>query len=190
MRTRAFWLILIGASFCLLCVVLSGAGDWLWLQVRPQPGPANQTLFEGVTYRREVRQSPRPMVIHILTVDLRAPGINILVTPGDPDEDLPLQARTTGQFLADFDLQVAVNGDGFEPWYTRGFFDYYPKRGDRVAPIGMAASQGVIYSQATDNEPVLYIARTNRARFNTPIGKIHNAISGNLMLVQQGKATS
>jgi hypothetical protein len=56
-----------------------------------------------------------------------------------------------------------------------------------VDPIGFAASLGKAYSDPTDAEPVLYIARTNRARFNTPIGKIYNAISGNLMLVEQGR---
>jgi exopolysaccharide biosynthesis protein len=33
----------------------------------------------------------------------------------------------------------------------------------------------------------LYIARDNRARFNSPLGGIYNAVSGNAMLVEDGK---
>jgi len=160
---------------------------WMWVQLRPQPKPLNQTLYEGITYEREIRSEPRPMVIHTVIVDTKAPGISFLVTPGDANETLPLKARTASQFVSEFDLQIAVNGDGFEPWYSRGFFSYYPHKGDPVAPIGFAASKGNIYSQETDDEPTLYISRTNKARFNSPIGKINNAISGNLMLVAQGK---
>ena len=161
---------------------------WMWVQLRPQPKPINQTLYEGITYEREVRSEPRPMVIHTVTIDTKAPGISFLVTPGDAEEPLPLRARTTSQFLNEFDLQIAVNGDGFEPWYSNGFFSYYPHKGDPVAPIGFAASKGNNYSQETDDEPTLFISRTNKAHFNSPIGKIYNAISGNLMLVVQGKS--
>jgi hypothetical protein len=55
------------------------------------------------------------MVIHVLTIDLRASGIELLVTPGDPEAELSSKARTTSQFLTEFGLQIAVNGDGFEP---------------------------------------------------------------------------
>ena len=127
------------------------------------------------------------MTLHIVEIDLRNQGIRFLVTPGDPDADIPLQGRTTSRFLDRFGLQLAVNGAGFEPWYTNGIFDSYPRSGDPVKPIGFAASEGVVYSQATDNEPVLYISRTNRARFNSPPGNIFNAISGNAMLVEKGE---
>ncbi len=161
--------------------------SYAWINFRPQPAPVNQELYQGIEYTRQVRSDPRAMVIHIVTVDLRSPEISFLVTPGDADDPLPLKARTTSQFQREFDLQLAINGDGFSPWHSNGFFDYYPHSGDRVAPTGFAASRGEVYSSQTDAEPVLYIARTNRARFNTPIGKVYNAISGNIMLVERGQ---
>jgi hypothetical protein len=81
-----------------------------------------------------------------------------------------------------------VNGDGLTPWHSNGPFDYYPHTGDPVDPIGLAASRGVVYAGDTDDEPTLYISRTNQARFGTPTGKVYNAISGNVMLVEQGRA--
>jgi exopolysaccharide biosynthesis protein len=128
------------------------------------------------------------MVIHTVIVDLKAPGISFLVTPGDPQAEFPLQASTTSRFLQEFNALVAVNGDGLTPWYYNNPFDYYPHSGDPVDPIGLAASRGVVYTEDTDDEPTLYISRTNQARFGTPTGKVYNAISGNVMLIQQGRS--
>ena len=174
----------------LVCLVILGAGTagWLWSNIRPQPAEKNQTLFEGITYLRDTRQSPRPMVVHIVKVNLRQKSLSFLVTPGDPKADLPVKARTTSQFLEDYGLQLAINGDGFTPWHTNSLLDYYPHSGDPVDPVGFAASKGQIYSENPGNEPILYIARNNRARFNSPLGGIFNAVSGNAMLVEDGKA--
>jgi len=186
---RSPWVGLGLASSVLCLLVVLGLGAvWYWFGGRAQPAEKSQELFPGVHYARQVRQSPRPMVIHLVQVDLRAEGISLLVTPGDPKAELPLSARTTSQFLEEFNLQLAVNGDGFTPWRSNGPLDVYPKSGDAVAPIGLAASQGVQYSTLTDDEPVLYISRNNRAQFNAPGGRIYNAISGNLMLVTRGQA--
>ncbi|HEY61173.1 MAG TPA: phosphodiester glycosidase family protein [Anaerolineae bacterium] len=160
---------------------------WFWLTNSPQPSPLEKTLFRGVIYERDIRTQPRPMVIHILTIDLKEQGIKFLVTPGDPEADLPLSARTTSKFLNSFNLQIAVNGDGFTPWHSNTIIDYYPHKGDPIDVIGFASSKGVVYSEDTDNEPTLFISPTNQARINTQIGKIYNAISGNLQIVKNGR---
>jgi hypothetical protein len=180
---RKFVLVLLLVAFLFgLAVVVTP----VFLRFRPQPAALNQQIFQGVQYERRVTRSPRPMVMHIITIDLQAPGIQLLVTPGDPKAELPLQARTTSQFLRQLNLQVAINGDGFSPWYANHLFSYYPHAGDPVAPIGFAASQGEVYSADTDREPTLYLTRSNRASFRTPNGRIYNALSGNLMLVEAG----
>jgi exopolysaccharide biosynthesis protein len=130
------------------------------------------------------------MVIHIVTIDLRQVGISFMITPGDPKEALPLAARTTTQFLEEYKLQLAVNGDGFSPWRANGPFDYYPRNGDPVKPLGLAASNGQIYAQAVPEQPVMYISRNKQVRLNNPPKKIYNAISGNLMLVDKGDIAS
>lgn len=187
MRRKSLILVLL-TLMCLSGLGIGMIAPALWLRLRQQPAPLSQTLFRGVTYQRLVQRSPRPMMIHVVTVDLRAEGIRLLVTPGDPKAERPLKARTTTQFLEEFGVQVAVNGDGFTPWYSNTIFDYYPHSGDLVSPIGFAASQGVVYSPNTDDQPVIYFSRTNRARFGLPIGKVYHAISGNLMLVEQGQS--
>jgi len=180
-------IILILVLVCICGAGLLAGGAWWRIAGRPQPAPTSQELFSGVSYSREVRNTPRPMVIHTLLVDLREPGVRLLVTPGDPDAEHSLQARTTSDFLEEFDLQVAVNGDGFEPWYSNTIFSYYPHKGDPIDPTGLAASQGTLYAPTNGAEPTLYISRNNRARFNEPIGGVYNAISGLLMLAAGGK---
>jgi len=187
LNRKVISIILILALVCLCGAGSLAGGAWWWLTGRPQPAPTSQELFSGVSYTREVRNTPRPMVIHTLLIDLRDPGVRLLVTPGDPDAEYSLRAQTTSDFLGEFNLQAAVNGDGFEPWYSNSIFSYYPHKGDPVDPTGLAASQGTLYAQGNGAEPTLYISRTNRARFNEPIGGVYNAISGLLMLAAGGK---
>ena len=175
--------------FSLLAALLFGATACSLGNPRSQPAEAESQLFQGIQYQRQVLQSPRRMVVHIVTVDLRQRGLSFLVTPGDPKAELPLKARTTSKFLHEFSLQLAINGDGFTPWRSNSPLDYYPHAGDPVSPNGLAASKGVVYAQNSGNHPVLYITRTNKADFNSPAGKIFNAISGDPMLVERGKPT-
>lgn len=187
-----------GTPACVSAILITGClGSillillaWVWFYARPQPGAKTSQLFQGVTYAREVRQSPRPLVIHVITAQLSQEGLSFLVTPRDANKDLPLKARTTTQFLREFGLQVAINGDGFTPWRSNSLLDYYPHSGDPVQPFGLAASKGTIYASGDGRQPVLYISRANQARFNAPIGKVYNAISGNAMILEQGQVLS
>ncbi len=157
---------------------------------RPVPVPMKQKLYEGIVYRRVVRVFPRPLVAHVLTIDTKVKGIEFLVTPPDSEGETPLKARTTSQFLEEFGLQIAVNGDKFLPWWSRGPTDYYPHVGDPVAPVGLAASNGKVYwtgnLEDVGDEPTLYINRRNVLSFNSDPSHVYNAISGDRMIVLKG----
>jgi hypothetical protein len=192
MTSQAKWIFVLIAVFlvCIFGAALAGIGySWMRSPARPAAGSGSRQLFEGVSYQRLERTDPRPMVIHLVTVDLRAEGISFLVTPGDPKAELPLKARTTSQFLKEFNLQLAINGDGATPWHSTSIFDYYPHVGDPVKPIGFAASRGVVYAQDTDEEPTLYISVKNQASLDQPKGKVYNAVSGNQLLLRNGQVT-
>lgn len=173
----------------LVAATLTGCGLWyLWrTQSPPVPTPLRSTLFRGVTYIRDVRRQPRAQVIHVVTIDLRTPGLAFLVTPGEPNQHLPLRARTTSQFLGEFNLQVAINGDYFSPWHSKGPWNYYPHVGDPVGVDGFAASRGVVYSKGKKKSATLYLSSDNRASIGKPQGKIYNAISGNRTLLENGQ---
>ena len=158
---------------------------------RPAPIPMKRELYDGVTYRRVIQFTPRPMIAHIIVIDTKVKGIEFLVTPPDSSAELPLKARTTSQFLDEFGLQLAVNGDGFDPWWSNGPADYYPHAGEPVIPLGFTASRGEIYTEGVEEqigtEPTLYISRRNGLSFNRRPDKVFQAISGDRMLVQQGE---
>jgi len=169
-----------------LCI----GGYLLYDRGRPAPVPMKQKLYDGVTYRRVVRLFPRPMIAHILTIDTKTKGIEVLVTPPDSAAETPLKARTTSQFLEDFDLQIAINGGGFSPWWSHSPADYYPHVGDPIAPAGFTASNGDVYWTTSDTEgipPALYVSRRNVLSFNNKPNRIHSAISGDRMLVLKGE---
>jgi LPXTG-motif cell wall-anchored protein len=188
--SRAFRAVtsIISALAIILAVVALVVGGYLfWYNHRPLPANTQQALFEGVTYIREVRSEPRPLVISVVTVDLDAPGIAFLVTPGQPVKDQQLKARTTSQFLSEFGLQIAINGDFFEPFWSDSPFDYYPHPGDPVDVLGIAASNGTVYTTGRSDYPTLYISKDNKMRLNSPIGDVYNAISGNIIFLERGK---
>lgn len=157
---------------------------------RPAPIPHKETLFNGaVTYHRRVYYLPHLTIAHVLEIDTKAPGLRIMVTPPDNDEGPPLNARTTSEFLSEYDVQIAINGDGFYPWWSRGPLDYYPKPGDPVTPNGYAASNKIIYASDDGLGPILYISRRNGLGFRKP-GNVYNAISGDRYLIQGGQKES
>jgi exopolysaccharide biosynthesis protein len=133
------------------------------------------------------------MIAHIITIDTKKNNARFLVTPPDSDGETPLKARTTSQFLEEFGVQLAVNGDGFSPWWSNSVADYYPHVGDPIAPLGFSASNGNVYWNGENEgdvgiEPTLYISRRNALSFNSRPNNVNSAISGDRMIVLKGEA--
>lgn len=152
---------------------------------------SDQPLFQGITYTKVTKTVPVKQVVHIAKIDLTADGLSFLVTPSGDIEDFDFAAQTVSQFLDTYDLQLAINGDYFDPWYDYSIFYYYPHVGDGVSTSGLSASQGIITTEGSlpsHSYKTLYISHDNQASFGEPVGEIYNAISGNLALVNNGRA--
>jgi hypothetical protein len=166
-------------------VILAAAAVFFYFWGRPAPVEMREELYPCVVYYRKVLSSPRRLIAHIVTVDLSCKNIEPFVTPPEKGEkDQPLRGRTTLQFANEFGVQVAVNGDGFSPWWSKTLWDYYPRQGDAVTPNGFAASKGKEYGPRDSDEITLYINERGEASFGTPIRKVYNAISGSHWLVR------
>jgi hypothetical protein len=174
-----------------VAALCAGAGSYAtWYVHRGQPEPVRRGLFRGVEYVRDVRRSPRPMVIHVVTIDLDAPGLGFRVTPrGGPDGHV-LKARKTSAFVAEFGVQVAINANYFRPFQSKSPWDYYPHPGDGVDVDGVAASRGDVYSSRPWREGTLYISADNRASFEKPVGAVFNAVSGFGFVVRNGEVVA
>ena len=163
-----------------------GAGAYAaWYRwLRGQPPPLRLTLFRGVRYERRVRRRPL-LVHHVVRVAVGAPGIRFLVTPPRPAGRRRLRAQTVSGFLARNRLQLAVNGDFFQPFHARGVFDFYPRPGDPVDVYGMACSRRRCYMPRGRGRPTLFISCDNRPSFRRP-AELCQAISG-LPLLRGGR---
>lgn len=168
-------------------LLVSGSGLY-WYYNRSQPAPfTDRPLFQGISYSRDVRDTPRPLVIHVIKIDLTTPGLSFLVTPRQPTKGYDLPARTTSQFLDEFGLQLAVNGSYFTPWWSNSILDYYPHVGEPASPLGFAVSRGDRYGLQGEKYPLLMISLDNRVTFGLPDGATFNAVAGNDYLLQNGQ---
>jgi hypothetical protein len=173
--------------FFLLLLAVFGLFVFYYYASRPAMVEMREEIYPGIIYYRRVHYAPRTMVAHIVTVDLRVRGVNAFVTPPDRrgrDVEFPLDARTTSQFAREFGVQVAINGDGFTPWWSNTPWDYYPRVGEPVRPLGFTASRRIEYGTFVRNAPTLFINDQREASFGAPLRKVHMAISGLSWLVR------
>jgi len=171
----------------LLAYLIPTQGTDLYGKFRPKPQSETHALFQGIIYIQEVRTTPSPMVIHVVKIDLDAPGIRFVVTPPNPFGGRELRAQTTSTFLRSQHAQLAINGDFFDPWWDNSLVDYWPWAGMPVDALGFAASNGKIYSDVRANHSTVFITKDNRVTFDERIEPIYNAISGNILIVVNGQ---
>ena len=159
--------------------------------------------FVGVTLVSSVETLPRPIRMHIVNIDLSAPGVRFRLTPHSG----PLHTRkqTTLEYLKQQRGQVAINAHFFEPWPAPGVDP------GTAGLVGIAASDGDVYSPFTDKPPKRYAIWPNAPGLNIgangrativhrnpadPDGyavqekvKLHNALAGSEQIVTDGKVT-
>ena len=158
---------------------------------RPPSLPDRQTLFSGISYQRSVYSSPRPYLLHLVTIDLTTPGIRAFVTPGaTPESGHETTAQTTSEFLREFNLQLAINASFFYPFSEKTPWDFYPRTGDRVKPIGQSISNGKSYALAQPEFAALCISPQNQAEISetgTCPANTAQAVAGRELLIFHGK---
>ena len=101
--------------------------------------------YVGITAITDTETSPRNLTMHIIEVDLTAPGIGFIFTPFTPGlpagSAAPTYRETVRQTTLDFlnqeHAQVAVNGEFFLPFPTTETTSYL---------VGLAVSNGNVYS--------------------------------------------
>ncbi len=91
--------------------------------------------FVGVTYIDRIERTPRDVHMHIVQIDLTAPGIRFTSSP--PAGRREVIRQTTLSFLEQEHAQVAINGHFFLP---------FPSEETDAWVIGLAASNGRVYS--------------------------------------------
>lgn len=168
----------------------------------PNRGAASSdttTPWLGVTYIDRTEDTPRAIHVHVVEVDLGAPGIRFKLSPHAGP--LEVVRQTTLEFLKHEHAQIAINAHFFWPW---------PSTEANSQVLGIAASDGAIYSAFEIPEqsyallpdaPGLNIDRTNHANIvhddrTQPDGKhtieqatLWTTVAGSAQIVTDGVAT-
>ena len=165
--------------------VVAGAFEY-WRTHRAQPEPTRELWFQGVDYERLVRVRPRPIVAHVVRIDLGAPGIEFVVTPPEPTAKGDVRSRTTSAFLEQHGLQVAINASYFYPFRNDHPLSYEPRTGDPVRVVGPTASRGARYGTPLGSAATLYLSRDGQVSFDGSSGEIWNAVSGLGYVLESG----
>lgn len=165
---------------------ISGAG-YGWYTHRPQPKNLHQALYKGVVYDRVSYDQPRPMVAHIVTVDLKESGVKFFTTPPVSGLKYPYKAQAVSDFLKEHKLQLAVNTDFFKPYWGRGPWDYYPHFGDPVYSRGLSMHKGQVVTPAESHRPSLFISKEGDLSFDQSEFPPYDALSGEAVFLRDGK---
>jgi hypothetical protein len=91
--------------------------------------------YLGITYIDRTETAPRDVHMHIVQIDLTAPGLRFKLSPPAGSREV-LRQTTTG-FLRQEGAQLAVNGHFFLP---------FPSTDTESWLVGLAASDGRVYS--------------------------------------------
>jgi exopolysaccharide biosynthesis protein len=165
----------------------------------PRADTHRSSPYVGVTVIDRAEVVPRPVRMHIVLIDTRAPGIRFKVSP--PGGTREVVRQTTRDFLKSERAQVAVNGHFFLP---------FPSADADAWVIGLAASEGRVYSAFETPEqnyalvadaPALNIDHRNRPRVVhrdtrktdgmhvRERGRLWNVVAGSSQIVTEGRAT-
>lgn len=155
--------------------------------------------FPGVTHIYRTESQPRPVSMHVVLIDLATPALRFKVTA--PSGTRETVRERTVDFLEREGAQIAINAHFFLPW---------PSEDREVFLVGLAASEGRVYSAfeapsqsyaIVSDAPALNLDRFNRAsivtrdpgdieglRVRQPV-ELWNAVSGSAQIVTAGIPT-
>jgi protein tyrosine phosphatase (PTP) superfamily phosphohydrolase (DUF442 family) len=141
--------------------------------VFPLPNDINidgEWIFRGILYKYEVTTDPRPMNIYVSKIDLEDPTIKYYVTPRIAPE-----VMATSQFLTSNELQLAINGGGFDIGGTNEVNAYAMYKGVPYSAPNITPGETVFVTK--DNE--VFVGD------NTP-DNLYYAVSGQNHMLDNG----
>ena len=178
-------------SLAALLFVVAGCAIFYVSQMLKRPERTNleQQLYKGVHYERRFLTEPRPVLTHILTVDLTEPTLEFMVSPADRIADRDqMNARTTTEFVDEFGPQIAINASFFYSISVTTPLSYYPKSGEPITALGLTISDGVQVSADNGMRPVCIIGRNITFELGGCPDDTEQAVSGNAFFVRDGRA--
>ena len=169
------------AALGLMAIIACVVGLYaFWFYHRSPPVPLHAQLMDGVVYERLVRQGHSAHeCIHVATIDLARPGTSFVVDAPNPVERARAP-RQDCQPIPDRSRNAKSRSTaGFFKLFKHGWGRDYPKNGDPVDAVSLAAFEGKVYNPPLLHYETFFISATNRSKLvGKPIAAIYNAVSG------------
>lgn len=159
-----------------------------WLAAVSQGAEDVRRPFPGVTHIVRSDTAPRAFRMHVVRIELGTAGLRFKVSP--PGGRREAVRQTTLDFLIAEKAQIAVNLHFFLP---------FPSSDPDANLIGLAASEGTVYSDFETPEqsyaivadaPAIHLARDNRAsvitRESASAAVLWNAFAGSAQIITDG----
>lgn len=157
--------------------------------------------FIGVTHYQVIQSAegdkkapvlPRPMVVNILEIDTKAPGVRFEMSAGNGDVPGEITRGTTRAFLDKVGAQIGCNV---------GFYNVKADYGGLNTDLNhLAASDGDVYSKAKGDEWVFDVSKDGKPRIAKADGpdaetidkgtKVYNAAGGNQPMLRGGEVVA
>lgn len=144
-----------------------------------------QPRFDGVDYAELVLTSPRRMRGHMLRVNLRAPGVEVIATSGNGDRPGETDGLRTSTFLARAKCHAAINAAPFSPVRS------VENRSQEVS--GLLIHEGSQISASDGHMPALLFKRDGAASIEVPpfeLDGVQEAVAGFSVVLRDGRVTS
>ncbi len=143
-------------------------------------------IFDGIDHARGYADGTGgdPLQkVSCLQIDLNNPNIEFYATPHSGSNETITQ--TTGAFLTEHNLQVAINAHFFSPFNWPSYYAY------ATGLNGAEVSDGSVVSPSQSGYEELRILRNNTAWFHTSplpssLDGVWTAVAGNVMVVVDG----
>lgn len=139
-------------------------------------------MYDGVWYQKVTMRGTTTLTYYTVWIDLTA-NIEFFTTPAMGELDT--QSMRVSQFVDRYDMDLAINGDGWRPWVSR---ESVPHPGDDVNITSFQMSDGYVVSHGM-MDATIYISADNEASIGRPLGNTQNAISGLGVLLKDGELT-
>jgi len=176
-------ILIIGVMLCNSSCAVADSGAISRSAKQLAPGKIRQwkPIFRGVSISGARLSGNMSLEVNAVRINLWDPTIEFLVSPSNGEKPKDSDARSTSDFLKEYNCQIAINGSVFLPAAK--------SRLDPVDVLGLSLSRGDLYSQANKYHALL-ISRKGRAWIATPpfnLRGAYNGLSGYYSILQHGR---
>lgn len=190
-KRRAVRLVLLHVCmvFGVTSILAAGAAGYLGVcRWGPPPTEKREAWPNGVVYERHVLTDTNLVAIHLVRIDTVSHPVAFDTAPAvKHPQNLRTQAQTLTDHMQTHNSDVAINASFFRPFRDNTPWDYRPKAGDLVQPIGTTRSGQQNFGHPEPDWVAVNLWNPGRFSFGVADTSADVIVSGNTWLLQHGE---